>query len=73
MTEVQTPNVLGIDVRAATAKAVEAGLTLGSVVEVPDRQTPRGIVVGQGPAPGQRVVLGFEMQLYVSKGPEPKQ
>ena len=70
VTEVQTPNVLGIDVRAATAKIVEAGLTPGSVVEVDSDTTPRGIVIGQGPGPGQRVVLGYEMRLYVSKGPK---
>jgi beta-lactam-binding protein with PASTA domain len=72
VTEVQTPNVIGIDVLAAKAKIVDAGLTPGSVVEVDSYTAPRGIVIGQGPGPGQRVVLGYEMRLYVSKGPVPK-
>ena len=71
VTEVQTPNVLWIDVRAAKAKIVAAGLTPGAVVEVGPHEAPRGIVIGQGPGPGERVVLGFEMRLYVSKGPKP--
>jgi len=69
--QVQTPNVLGLTVVAAKAKILAAGLTLGRITEVEvSTDTPRGIVLGQRPAHGQRVVLGFEMRLYVSKGPD---
>jgi hypothetical protein len=40
VTEVQTPNVLWIDVRAAKAKIVAAGLTPGAVVEVGPHEAP---------------------------------
>ena len=69
--QAQTPNVLGLTVVAATAKLIEAGLTLGRITEVavsPD--TPRGIVLGQRPAHGQRVPINFECELYVSTGPK---
>ena len=67
------PKVIGLTVPQAEATLADAGLRLGEVTEVPSDKTPRGIVMGQGPGPGQRVVINFEMRLYVSKGPAPKQ
>jgi beta-lactam-binding protein with PASTA domain len=65
-------NVIGLTVPHAEAKLADAGLRLGAVKELPSEKTPRGIVMGQGPGPGQRVVINFEAELWVSKGPGPK-
>ena len=64
------PNVLRLTVPQAEAKIADAGLRLGAVKEVPTEQTPRGIVMGQGPRPGMRVVINYEMELWVSSGPK---
>jgi beta-lactam-binding protein with PASTA domain len=66
---VEMPNVLGLDVPSAKEKIERLDLILGEVKEVPSEKTPRGIVMGQGPAPGTRVIKGYEVRLYVSKGP----
>jgi beta-lactam-binding protein with PASTA domain len=66
------PKLIGMTVPVAEATLADAGLRLGKVTEVPDRTTPRGIVTGQGPYPGKRVVINYECELYVSKGPAPK-
>jgi hypothetical protein len=41
-------------------------LRLGAVKEIPSDATPRGIVLG----PRLRVRINFEVELWVSKGPE---
>src|SRR5262249_30100438 len=53
---VEMPNVLGLDVPSAKEKIERLDLILGKVTEVPSDKTPRGIVMGQGPAPGTRVI-----------------
>jgi beta-lactam-binding protein with PASTA domain len=63
------PNVIGLTVPRAEATLADAGLKLAEVKEVPSETTPRGIVMGQGPGPGQRVRINFEVRVYVSKGP----
>jgi beta-lactam-binding protein with PASTA domain len=67
---VVVPKVIGLTVKVAEAKLADAGLKLGEVIEVPDRQAPRGMVVGQGPGPGQRVRINFEVRVYVAEGPK---
>jgi serine/threonine-protein kinase len=66
------PKVIGLTVPQAEAVLADAGLTLDEVREVPSDTTPRGIVMGQGPGPGQRVIINYKVRLYVSKGPAPK-
>jgi eukaryotic-like serine/threonine-protein kinase len=66
------PKVFGLTVPRAEAVLADAGLRLGKVTEVPS-DYPRGIVMGQGPYPGKRVRINFEVELWVSKGPGPKQ
>ena len=68
---VVVPKVIGLTVPRAEAALADAGLRLGKVTEVPS-DYPRGIVMGQGPYPGKRVRINFECELWVSKGPEPK-
>ena len=67
---VVVPKVIGLTVPQSEAALADAGLKLGEVKELPSRTTPRGIVMGQGPGPGQRVMINYEMRLYVSKGPK---
>jgi beta-lactam-binding protein with PASTA domain len=66
------PKVIGLTVPRAEAVLADAGLRLGKVTEVPSDYAPRGIVMGQGPGYGQRVRINFECELWVSKGPGPK-
>jgi eukaryotic-like serine/threonine-protein kinase len=66
---VVVPKVIGLTVPQAEATLADAGLKLAEVKELPSK-APRGIVIGQGPGPGQRVRINFEVRVYVSKGPE---
>ena len=66
---VEMPNVLWLDLPSAKEKIERLDLILGRVTEVPSETTPKGIVTGQGPGPGRRVIRGYEVRLYVSKGP----
>jgi len=67
---VEMPNVLWLDLPSAKEKIERLDLILGRVTEVPSETTPKGIVTGQGPGPGRRVIRGYEVQLVVSKGPK---
>jgi beta-lactam-binding protein with PASTA domain len=62
---VVVPRVIGLTVPRAEATLADAGLKLGEVKEVDDREAPRGIVIGQGPGPGQRLRINFEVRVYV--------
>src|SRR5262245_28210676 len=66
---VEMPNVLGLDVPSAKEKIEKLDLILGKVTEVGPHDAPTGTVIGQGPAPGTREIKGYEVRLYVSKGP----
>ena len=66
---VEMPNVLWLDVPSAKEKIEKLDLILGEVKEVGPHKAPRGTVIGQGPGPGQRVIRGYEVRLYLSKGP----
>jgi beta-lactam-binding protein with PASTA domain len=33
-------------------------------------KSPEGTVIGQGPKPGMRVMVNYEVRLYVSTGPK---
>jgi beta-lactam-binding protein with PASTA domain len=62
---VVVPRLIGLTVPRAEATLADAGLKLGEVKEVDDREAPRGIVIGQGPGPGQRLRINFEVRVYV--------
>jgi beta-lactam-binding protein with PASTA domain len=57
-----------LTVPEAEAVLADAGLKLGEVKPIPSK-TPKGLVVGQGPKPGMRVVVNDEMRVYASTGP----
>jgi beta-lactam-binding protein with PASTA domain len=69
---VEVPDVVLMEFPMAESTIRKAGLKIDQIVRVPSEKTPAGIVVGQGPAPGTRVMVGYQMRLYVSKGPAPK-
>lgn len=64
------PDVRGLDGAAAEARALEAGLALGSVDSVRHPSVPAGVIFGQSPLPGQLSLPGGPIDLTVSMGPE---
>jgi len=66
---VEVPNVLLMEFPMAESTIRKAGLKIDKIVRVPSEK-PSGIVVGQGPGPGERVMLGSQMVQYVSTGPK---
>lgn len=68
---VTIPNVIGLSLREARVALGRVGLTLGEVLQEPHPMIPTGQVVGQEPAPGQRLTTGVKVDLIVSQGPEP--
>jgi beta-lactam-binding protein with PASTA domain len=66
---VEVPNVLLMEFPMAESTIRKAGLKIDQIVRVPHEKVA-GIVVGQGPGPGTRVMVGYQMRLYVSKGPK---
>jgi beta-lactam-binding protein with PASTA domain len=60
------PDVTGQDQQAAVSTLQQAGLA-ASIVQVPS-QEPKGTVVAQRPAAGQKVAQGATVRLNVSKG-----
>ena len=65
----EVPNVLLMEFPMAESTIRKAGLKIDQIVRVPHEKVA-GIVVGQGPGPGTRVMVGYQMRLYVSKGPK---
>ena len=65
---VEMPNVLGLDVPSAKEKIERLDLILGEVKEIPREDVARGIVIGQGPGPGQRVIKGYESAVVCIEG-----
>jgi beta-lactam-binding protein with PASTA domain len=61
------PDVTGQDQQSAVATLQQAGLN-ARIVEVPSTQ-PKGTVLAQRPAAGQKVAQGSDVRLNVSKGP----
>jgi len=66
--ETAVPKVVGLDRFAAQESILNAGLTLGEVRSVSNATVPPDHVVAQHPEPGQRVKLGRQVQIDVSKG-----
>ena len=64
------PSVIGLDRQAAIATLHGAGFNVAVVLEPPDQ--PDGIVIGQDPAAGDRLIQTGTVTITVAKGePEP--
>ncbi len=68
---VSVPYVLGMSQNDAESTIVSAGLTVGTVTEQYSDTVPSGDVTSQSPAFGTFMLPGSEVDLVVSKGPEP--
>ena len=68
---VSVPNVAGSTRVTAAATITSAGLVLGTVTEAYHATVPSGDVISQTPAAGTLVAPASEVDLVVSKGPEP--
>jgi len=66
--ETTVPNVVGLDRFAAEESLLKAGLRLGEVRSASNATVPQDRVVTQHPEPGQRVKLGRQVYLDVSRG-----
>jgi len=66
--EATVPNVVGMDRFAAEESLLKAGLRLGEVRSMSSATVPPDHVVTQHPDPGQRVKLGRQVHLDVSRG-----
>jgi beta-lactam-binding protein with PASTA domain len=66
--ETTVPGVVGLDRFAAEESIIKAGLMLGEVRSVSNATVPPDRVVAQHPEPGQRVKLGRQVHIDVSKG-----
>jgi hypothetical protein len=59
------PDALGLPLDEATALLESAGLVVGTVTSVPGDD---GVVVRSDPTPGEAVVAGTEVDLFVGDG-----
>ena len=66
---VEVPSLVGLTSESATDKVVAAGLTLRITERTAD--DPKGVVIGQHPAPGTFTGDDGEVELIVSRGPPP--
>jgi eukaryotic-like serine/threonine-protein kinase len=66
--EAVVPNLVGMDRFAAEESIIKAGLVLGEVRSMSNATVPPDRVVAQHPEPGQRVKLGRQVHIDVSKG-----
>jgi beta-lactam-binding protein with PASTA domain len=68
---VAVPDVVGKAQADAGAVLTGAGLVVGTVTEAYHATIPAGSVISQSPAAGSSVLPGSQVDLVVSKGPEP--
>ena len=66
--EAVVPSVIGLDRFAAEESIIKAGLAPGEVRSVSNATVPPDRIVAQHPEPGQRVKLGRQVHIDVSKG-----
>jgi len=66
--ETTVPGVVDLDRFAAEESIIKAGLVLGEVRSVSNATVPPDRVVTQHPEPGQRVKLGRQVHIDVSRG-----
>ncbi len=67
---VTVPDLKGQHVAEAAANLVGAGLALGAVDSLLHPTTPRGLILGQSPLPGQVAVRNSEVRVTRSLGPQ---
>ncbi|MCC6697262.1 MAG: PASTA domain-containing protein [Candidatus Hydrogenedentes bacterium] len=65
------PDVIGATQAEAELAIKAAKLSVGAVLQVSSRTVPAGIVIGQEPVPGTRVIPKTPVDLVVSTGFEP--
>ncbi len=70
--EVLVPELVGSTQEAATGILADADLKLGAVSAVYSDDRPVGQVSSVSPASGEKVPAGTEIDLAISKGPQPK-
>jgi ABC-type amino acid transport substrate-binding protein len=63
------PDVTGLDQASAIDEIINAGLTVGPVVERANRRFPAGQVIRTAPAAGREVEPGAVIRIIVSSGP----
>ncbi len=68
---VRVPDFEGVGAAEAVRLLGALGLT-GVIEEVFDEEVPQGDIVGSIPAVGARAVIGSEVRVLLSKGPEPR-
>lgn len=64
------PDLVGLDLEGAAARAEEAGLGLGAVDSMYHPTASDGSILGQSPLPGQLALPGAVIELAISLGPE---
>lgn len=64
------PDLIGLDLEGAAARAEEAGLALGAVDSMYHPSASTGSILGQSPLPGQLALPGATVELAISLGPE---
>lgn len=69
----EVPRITGLTVAQAEAALEARELKLGDQTEEPSPDVPEGQIISQDPGPLERVVLGTEVNVVVSTGPEEKQ
>ena len=68
--EVRVPDVTGLSVAEARRALAEAGLRLQEAGDEYNAAVPAGAVIRQNPEANQRVRMGREIRVWVSRGPE---
>ncbi len=68
VTDVPTPNVIGLAQAAAEAKIVSGELTVGIVTTIHHQSVPSGSVISQNPTAGTMVEQGRTVDLVISLG-----
>ena len=64
------PDLTGLDLERAAARAQEAELALGAVDSMYHPSASTGSILGQSPLPGQLALPGAAIELAISLGPE---
>lgn len=70
---VAVPQLTGLEQSAAESAILQAGLTIGAVLEQFDSAIPAGMVINQWPQSGEVAAAGAPVSLIVSKGVPPVQ
>ncbi len=69
--EVRVPEITGVDLETARARLAQQGLRLHpNIRDVYSKDVPAGLVMRQSPDANDRVRMGREIQVTVSRGPE---